>query len=549
MIFGRKVEYGGYTTTLYLKRNMAGGEKKRVSEIERERASRAVGEMIREFQISSPNEHLDIETSTEGISTTVPTEETESGLRDESSESRIESVEFLDDEGSPISAGTFKNFVNLGSDGKFIDKKEIKGYYQLAGNARVKVKFSDKGEQPFSLRLECVGGELEYSEDEKKANIRYKVWSGVQQFMTDSSGMAVVDLKKEIDGFSLGQGGGQKFKVVVSDDEGGERRTGGILETWRRLYVVEVKMQGLDSTAGTIDILKDEFSSHCIDILKLGEEEVAHRSNMSTNEDFDKFTEEAMKVCSKYKEYDSHLVRIGYTDHLADKMELVVDTNNNINTNQKDVEITVKDKKNTSYSLWKGINDEDWFVGCTFIDARTKTRYNIPKEDCTPLANDGVRYKTVKVAFSGLFQEIGNISGKVELKVNVVKGMSGGISFGNKGIIAVCTRVWWQKKPSKGMGQTLVHEIGHQVGMVPGERALSGLAQGKHHYLGLGHVGNHCHNGCDLEDDIDKDNNKWNGNAREKSTCVMFGSANGKESFCSECAMQVRKVDLSEGVY
>ena len=27
----------------------------------------------------------------------------------------------------------------------------------------------------------------------------------------------------------------------------------------------------------------------------------------------------------------------------------------------------------------------------------------------------------------------------------------------------------------------------------------------------------------------------------------MFGSANGKESFCSECAMQVRKVDLSEG--
>ena len=36
--------YGGYTTTVYLKRNMAGGEKKRVSEIERERASRAVAE-------------------------------------------------------------------------------------------------------------------------------------------------------------------------------------------------------------------------------------------------------------------------------------------------------------------------------------------------------------------------------------------------------------------------------------------------------------------------------------------------------------------------
>ena len=32
----RKVEYGGYTTTLYLKRNMAGGEKKRVSPIDSE---------------------------------------------------------------------------------------------------------------------------------------------------------------------------------------------------------------------------------------------------------------------------------------------------------------------------------------------------------------------------------------------------------------------------------------------------------------------------------------------------------------------------------
>ena len=90
-------------------------------------------------------------------------------------------------------------------------------------------------------------------------------------------------------------------------------------------------MRGLDSTAGTIDILKGEFRRHCIDILNLGEEEVAHRSNISTNEDFDKFTEEAMKVCSKYKEYDSHLVRIGYTDHLADKMEKDITGRNGAN--------------------------------------------------------------------------------------------------------------------------------------------------------------------------------------------------------------------------
>ena len=109
----------------------------------------------------------------------------------------------------------------------------------------------------------------------------------------------------------------------------------------------------------------------------------------------------------------------------------------------------------------------------------------------------------------------------------------------------------WREMDRRGhhTSETTVRRVMRRSGIAaifPG-RNLSKAS--KHHYLGLGHVGNHCHNGCDLKDDIDKDNNKWNGNAREKSTCVMFGSANGKESFCSECAMQVRKVDLSEGVY
>ena len=71
------------------------------------------------------------------------------------------------------------------------------------------------------------------------------------------------------------------------------------------------------------------------------------------------------------------------------------------------------------------------------------------------------------------------------------KSNEGSVSFGNKGIIEVCTRVWWREKSPEGMGQALVHEMGHQAGMVPGESASTGLDKGKHHYLGRGHVGNH----------------------------------------------------------
>ena len=86
-----------------------------------------------------------------------------------------------------------------------------------------------------------------------------------------------------------------------------------------------------------------------------------------------------------------------------------------------------------------------------------------------------MKRKSNEGSVSRLHQEVGSVSGKVDLKVNVVEGMSGRVSFGNKGIIAVCTRVWWREKSPEGMGQALVHEMGHQAGMVPGESASTGL--------------------------------------------------------------------------
>ena len=33
------------------------------------------------------------------------------------------------------------------------------------------------------------------------------------------------------------------------------------------------------------------------------------------------------------------------------------------------------------------------------------------------------------------------------------------------------------------------------------------------------------------------------------SACVMFGATNNKSNFCTDCGKNVKKTDLSEGVY
>ena len=134
-------------------------------------------------------------------------------------------------------------------------------------------------------------------------------------------------------------------------------------------------------------------------------------------------------------------------------------------------------------------------------------------------------------------------TGTIELKVNWVDRMRGGISFRGTNIVAICTKAWWQTKSETAQNQAIVHEVGHQLGMVAnGSRILPDKTP-NHYDNSKGHKGNHCHAG------IPTGQARYDSKAdKAASTCVMYGATNGKIAFCSECAKALKKVDLKNGV-
>jgi type VI secretion system secreted protein VgrG len=54
-----------------------------------------------------------------------------------------------------------------------------------------------------------------------------------------------------------------------------------------------------------------------------------------------------------------------------------------------------------------------------------------------------------------------------------------------------------------------------------------------------GHRGSHCHNGVPLQDSFS--------GVTTGPICVMFGTILDKLAFCPDCAVAVKKMDLTDG--
>jgi hypothetical protein len=125
----------------------------------------------------------------------------------------------------------------------------------------------------------------------------------------------------------------------------------------------------------------------------------------------------------------------------------------------------------------------------------------------------------------------------VTISVNVVSGYKGGFTS-SFGYIVMATKSAFKDRTVEEVQRTLIHEIGHQIGMVPDGEDLR-LDKHAHFYTEQGHQGRHCGNGASYS------GGAWSGNP----TCVMYGSSTAATSaFCPECEKAVRKVDLSPPV-
>lgn len=190
-------------------------------------------------------------------------------------------------------------------------------------------------------------------------------------------------------------------------------------------------------------------------------------------------------------------------------------------------------------SLWKDlVPGEGWFVSCIYSPDSGGADIELDEADCTAVAAGGNASDctSVSVDVSGLPAGTGTLT----LTVHWVDRMRGGMSFSGSPTVLICTRAWWTDISATEQNQTLVHELGHQFGMVP-EGAGSSLDRHADQYIDSGHVGSHCHNGVPAAASYS------NSAAGAASTCVIFGATNGKIAYCGLCTPQVRKLDLSPG--
>lgn len=450
---------------------------------------------------------------------------------------KIVRIEWLHGQDDEVLSGEGLHFVNLPVASKWVGASLAANKRRLGQKPGYKVWFDQPGSHSFKVKLLPAGGNASYTTTEKGRNGKFKADKAWHSHTTDADGTAVVKT-----GPQLTVAGGDKYSLEAHDDQAVIVKSSTI-KTIRGVHVVQIKMQGLTAIAGSIADCIGEYARHHLKLVKLASVTMPHLHNVGT----DTATLEANVATawngSQGKAKAPYALGVVFTDHLA-----VKNPNKTLNYPGQQVgpgkgpialrimgagltDPTVEERP-----LWRDIvPGEGWFISAWYTPNGGGAPIELHEPDVVPSQATGYSAR-VNVKVSHLPAG----TGKITLTVNWVDRMRGGLSFGGSPTVLICTRAWWTDITAAEQNQTLVHELGHQFGMVP-EGNGAELDAHADQYTDSGHVGSHCHHGVAAKA------NYGDSASNAASTCVIFGATNGKLKYCSLCAPQVRKVDLTPG--
>jgi hypothetical protein len=428
--------------------------------------------------------------------------------------------------------GSATQIVNLSRNARWVDGKQVTSFDRLGRMPPIRVKFDRPGSHAFTLKVTPRGSNAKYTATELARNGRYN-FTKEQKYTTDGNGTRVVDR------LELSCAGGDVFEVEAIDALG--KKAGPVTVTISRMvFYVELKMPGVPA-AESLKVLESEFAKHHVKLVSVGSVPMQHMPNIA-NTDSSTFMGHARSAYSGSSGPSKapHVIAVAYTDHLAVKGDAleIVRANVAVGPDESPLNVKLKDDAGNERILWNEIvPGESWFMSGEFVpegdSAREKVLMlradmfeGIPIDKSNPKMMTAVRVDVTKLPKG---------RGTITFSILPVGSMRAGLSYpGN--IICVCTKAWWRPLTEQQQNQVAVHEIGHQLGMVPEGKA--GLDRVPTQYIGKGHVGSHCHKGLEMLTIYTKS---------EGSECVMFGQTNGRTAFCAECGMSVVKQDLSNG--
>lgn len=498
---------------------------------------------------------------------------------------RIVSVELLDGGPHRCMAAKGVQYVNLNQDAKWVDGAKVSSIDRLGRGLRVKVTFLKTGDEPVKLRLLSHQSNATYTDQEKLAKpaynfnrtplgapyLHYSHRHGDEQALaTHDSHVLVTD---QI--FEVSPAVGDRY-IVEAEDQAGNKVYSQKLTTRRLIYFMVARST---KAVDPLDVnnlrqeLEQELANNATDAEFLGELTFAKLGTLSlvSNAWIQPLKELLdVKVAGRgdrrYSDYDPHLLRLVFVDQLAGayKGTTIPTPQVPVGPGQGAATVTVQFRPppptdptaDMRKGLWIGLCESTYenevATGTWFCEGKLTysdgTEVDVPARLCTPVELD-------PVGRQGFFPEVQvrvdklparTATGSLKLTVVTLNQCVAGRAKvqGLPGVIFSATRNRFEKRSEAEQISSVLHEVGHALGMVP---TLHEQGVEAHMYQ-YDYNGSHCRTGLGAKGSPG-DYHTDPASVTAANMCLMFGLIHDPPlyAFCADCRAALRKVDLSAG--
>lgn len=451
-------------------------------------------------------------------------------------------------------SGSHLQYVNLKArEDRWNDGRALDSLDRQTSKPRIHVKFNKPGAHTFTIKVIPGKDNIQYSAREQGRRESYKdVSTAVRTYTTKADGTYIVD------DITLPAAGLNTYTFEVRDSRNQLVMTETV-ETARRFYIQEVILPGHrpGDPANDVSTALAEFKRLGIDVVQLPR--VTGPTTGNINVDYEVGRQllignaSTSYLRSEGPAHEPYTIAVCHVQSLASKAGLNrVITNAIAGPGQGGVQIPLLDPDGNPYNLWHGIDDEPWFINAefTYVDERGRSRtVPFPLERLRPWFSDPTQPHECNLILARMNDFLPTVvSGTLTVQVYVITGVAAGVAYSGGNLIAVATYDPWERTATDYQLETLVHELGHAIGMTPSgpnwandPNAWEDFDESKLDRIPnfYSEAGNHCHYGQPKMAESDY--------VQHTGDCVMYGGDTTSIKFCPECSKGVRKVDLSKG--
>lgn len=416
---------------------------------------------------------------------------------------------------------------------------------------RIHVEFNRPGQHRFTITVKADPANIPYSARERGRRASYQEpHSNPRSYVTNADGTRIVD------DIALPAAGLNLYLFEVRDERGQLIKTERV-ETVRRLYIQEVMCMSARPAHHLADVtpVTAEFALHGIDMIQLPRLQFRGRSAVDAAD-----TPESQQAImnavrgvyasSAGKQREPYTLVVCHVDRLAapgvsGDMRLPVPAG----PGGRVMTVPIVNDDRSQSSLWYEFDaSDDWLVHARYIhtDASGAERsIPIPRHLITPIRESNGSVWSVSVDLTRLSPT--PLTGILNIQFNTVAASYAGLAITGTNLLFVSTLDPYEPNSQAYLTETLAHEMGHLLGMVPSGPDWPGLRTQDdsaddskldpppHFYY---NAGGHCYYG------LPDQNGEYN---EEIGQCVMYGITCANIHFCPSCSKAVRKVDCSEG--